>query len=820
MTRRHIALFLAGATIAFLRPAIASASGPGTALPNPLPRSDPQQPRVLPANSDLAVPIAPAVAVIPSAAKITTAQAFTVTAVVSGGNGRPLPAGTVKLTSGAFSSPVRTLANGQFVFHIAAGRLAASKDTLIVTYTPDSASASRYKSASGHAAVTVTKAAPAVSVTLSSSAITTQQPLTVSVTVGAGGGAVTPTGSVQASSGAYSSRETALSDGAAKIQIPSGSLSAGTDSLVVTYAPDAKSAPLYRSTSTNKPIKVTKITPALAIQFTSSTITTVENLAVTLSVSAGPGDVTPTGSVKVTSGSYSSAPEQLAAGQTTVEVPAGSLPAGTETLSAFYTPDAKSSGIYNPATATSPAVTVVAPTMVSVDQSSPGPAVTDQIMGMNMAAWFDPTTSAIVPAFQTAGIKAVRWPGGSWSDDYHWETNTICGNTANSNATFSKFVDDLAIPGGLDVALTADYGTSPTSCAEPGEPSEAAAWVKAALSDGITVSHMTVGNEEYGDWETDNHSSPHDPTTYAAAVAGTSGYYASIKAASPKTLVGVDVDPGYDWDATVLANAKGSYDFVEYHFYPQTPGYESDTYLVQQAAQDLTAAIDTIQSELSTAGEPDTPIYVGEIGSVYTDPGKQTTSITQALFAGQVLGEMMNDGVSRATWWIGFGGCSDATTGNFSSSLYGWQNFGGYMVFSDGTPEYGCENATPVPVGTLLPTARAFQLFSNVAVTGESVLSANVNGDTTDVRAYAATHSGGTALVLFNLNETTTEAVAVTLSGQNASSGVTVQTYSKAIYDQSQSNVWAPPTTTSLGAQSLPLSLFLAPWSMNVVLIR
>jgi hypothetical protein len=47
---------------------------------------------------------------------------------------------------------------------------------------------------------------------------------------------------------------------------------------------------------------------------------------------------------------------------------------------------------------------------------------------------------------------------------------------------------------------------------------------------------------------------------------------------------------------------------------------------------------------------------------------------------------------------------------------------------------------------------------------GEYVLTANVAGDTTDVRAYAATHSGGTALVLFNLNETTSEPVQITMS--------------------------------------------------------
>ena len=90
------------------------------------------------------------------------------------------------------------------------------------------------------------------------------------------------------------------------------------------------------------------------------------------------------------------------------------------------------------------------------------------------------------------------------------------------------------------------------------------------------------------------------------------------------------------------------YDFVEYHYYPQTPGGESDTFLVHSAAQELTTNINTIKTELTTAGKPNTPIYVGEIGCAYSNPGKQSWSITQGLYAGQVLGEMMNDGVSRA----------------------------------------------------------------------------------------------------------------------------------------------------------------------------
>jgi hypothetical protein len=142
------------------------------------------------------------------------------------------------------------------------------------------------------------------------------------------------------------------------------------------------------------------------------------------------------------------------------------------------------------------------------------------------------------------------------------------------------------------------------------------------------------------------------------------------------------------------------------------------------------------------------------------------------------------------------------------------------MVFSDGLPEGGCLNAPSLPAGTLLPTARAFQLFSSVAVTGEEVLTANVTGDTTAVRAYAATHNGGTALVVFNLSPTVSEPVEITLSSQSTASNVTVETYSKAIYDQSLNNVWAAPTNTGLGAQNLPLTLVLDPWSMNVVMVE
>ena len=673
---------------------------------------------------------------------------------------------------------------------------------------------------------TAAMSTPTVTVTPSSSSILTTQALTVTVAVAGPAGGATPTGTVTLTSGSYSSAVTTVSAGSAQIGIPANTLSAGSDTLTAVFTPDSASAAIYGNASGTALVTVvvpSMIRPAVIVTPSSLSISTAQAMTVTVAVVGGSGNPTPTGSVTLTSGSYSSTPTALSSGSATVNVPAGSLAAGSDTLTASYAPDSSSSSIYTASTGTSAAITVTVATVITVDQSTLGPVVSSQLMGMNMGYWYDPSTPAIVPALLTAGIKGIRWPGGSAANVYHWATNTLCdgGQTLPADA-FGTFIADEIQPGNFDLALTANYSTN-AACNGPGDPAEAAAWVQSALSNGNYVTHITVGNENWGSWEPDLHAIPYDPATYANATA--SGYYPQIKAVNPNMQVGVSVNPWNSppWDPIVLSQAK--YDFVEYHFYAGAPGAENDTFLVQQAAQQITVAINAIKAELATAGAPDTPIFVGEIGSVYDDPGKQSSSITQALYAGQVLGEMMNDGVSRAAWWIGFGGCnSDPAVDNFSSSLYGWQNFGGYMVFSDGLPEYGCEgSAIPkLPAGILLPTARAFQLFSNVAIDGENVLTANVAGDTTDVRVYAATSNGGTgtALVVFNLNETASEPIAIALSKQSASSNVIIETYSKAIYDQSKNNVWAAPTKSVLGAQSLPLALTLDPWSMNVVIVK
>jgi len=70
---------------------------------------------------------------------------------------------------------------------------------------------------------------------------------------------------------------------------------------------------------------------------------------------------------------------------------------------------------------------------------------------------------------------------------------------------------------------------------------------------------MTVGNEEYGSWEAD--TIPQKQRVYLRCRGSRvrPGYYDLIKAASPSTLVGVDVDEDNStggWDKTVSATRR------------------------------------------------------------------------------------------------------------------------------------------------------------------------------------------------------------------------------------------------------------------------
>jgi trimeric autotransporter adhesin len=137
-------------------------------------------------------------------------------------------------------------------------------------------------------------------------------------------------------------------------------------------------------------------TPTVKLALSSASITTAQALMVTISVSGGASSPTPTGSVTLTSGSYS-ATSPLNNGIVTISIPAGSLVVGTDTLSVSYTGDG------NYATATGSAQVIVAnavPPSFSISDT----AVTIASPGVTTG---DSSTVTVTPAGGFTGSVAL-----------------------------------------------------------------------------------------------------------------------------------------------------------------------------------------------------------------------------------------------------------------------------------------------------------------------------------------------------------------------------------------------------------------------------
>jgi len=499
-----------------------------------------------------------------------------------------------------------------------------------------------------------------------------------------------------------------------------------------------------------------------------------------------------------------------------------------------------------------------------VDAGSNGATISARQFGTNLGNWFNVDFGGIgniATQVKRIGVQIVRWPGGSKADGYHWlgaqylnYLNVLNGSIAAPNSsgcegstiydvgfTFDRFMNDVVTAGNLEAALTVNYGSNLT-CNGGGDPKEAAAWVAYAKAKGYNTHYWTVGNEVYGSWEQDQHAVKNDATTYGQAMAGPNGYYQLMKAADATAQVGVvvigDSRPGDTWqcnnncssntDLTMLANAqyqgKPQFDYVEFHWYAQQPNNESDTYLLKQAPIDFANEISSLRSELGNAGlDPATmPVMLGEVNSVAYNPGKQTSSIVNALFTGMIFGEIFKNNIAVSTWWFGYGGNQNCGNNN-SSSLYGFQNFGGYDQIAANT-QYswnGCNSGLQVPEGTIFPTGNAAYLASQFATAGNHVLTTTVSNTLTNVKAYAATQASGYSLMLFNLDNASS--ANITLNVQNATRSsftASTLTYGKAQYDDSANNIWTGPVSQSLGSVGNMVAVTLPPWSITVVKLQ
>jgi hypothetical protein len=314
--------------------------------------------------------ITPAIALAFSPPNVTTAQDLRVTVAVAGGSGNQTPSGTVTLTSTGYSSGPVILQNGSALISLLASSLQTGVDNVTANYTPDSASSSIYNSASGSSSITVTavpKITPTVTVTPSASSITTAERFFVQISVDGGTGNLPPTGTVKLVIGGFS-MSGFVGVGSGSFEVVPGSIPPGNDSLTVTYTPDGYSTSIYNTASGSNTVSVTMPTPLVIVTPVPSTITAAQGLTAQVTVVFNSGFPAPTGSLTLTSGSYSSGAIGLTSGSASIAVPAGALALGTDTLTAAYTPD---STIYSAATGSSPVtVTAVPPPSFAISGNS------------------------------------------------------------------------------------------------------------------------------------------------------------------------------------------------------------------------------------------------------------------------------------------------------------------------------------------------------------------------------------------------------------------------------------------------------------------
>lgn len=420
-----------------------------------------------------------------------------------------------------------------------------------------------------------------------------------------------------------------------------------------------------------------------------------------------------------------------------------------------------------------------APAMVhiGVDAADVIRAADARWAGLNTAVWdgdFD--TPANSNELREIGCTTMRFPGGSLSDQYNWATDMSIGQNFQWGTSFTNFMH-IATNLGAQAFITVNYGT--------GTSNEAAGWVASAnITNHCNFKYWEIGNEVYGGWETDSNSLPHDPYTYAMRAAG---YIEAMKAVDPTIKIGAVALPGEDsytnyiadtvtnpvtdqthsgWTPVMLTEFKklGVYpDFLIYHCYPEyTSGgsnsTDSDPLLLQvadtpcpTAYSDWASAAASLRQQLSdyigTSGT-NVELCVTENNSDSGDQGKQSTSIVNALYMADSLGQLMQTEFNSLVWWDLRNGTD--SSGDFDPTLYGWRTNGDLGII-DGTND-------------MYPTFYAEKLLQSFVRAGDSVLSAS--SDYIDLSAYATRKADG-ALALLVINKTPTNILAASISMTN-----------------------------------------------------
>jgi hypothetical protein len=488
--------------------------------------------------------------------------------------------------------------------------------------------------------------------------------------------------------------------------------------------------------------------------------------------------------------------------------------------------------------------------------------VRPDICGINVAAWdSDFGSPKQISLLRQTSLHTFRYPGGSWADSFDWTKPRYPSMPMTKE--YGAFVEAL----GGDGSIIVNYGSgtpqmaaawaaycvgSPSSTVELGVDWNGKDWKTAGFwaslragvplknDDGFNVlranhpkpypfHRFEIGNECYGSWETDTHPQKQDPVLYAQFYAEA---YHLIKLAAPGVTVGavvVDDDTsGGDqqesvrnprtnavqsgWTPVVFSTLNGLNvipDFVIYHYYPEQPGHESDSYLLTESSHWAVAAqtLRTLLVDYFYGRASNTKISCTENNSVAFNPGKQTTSLVNGLYLADSFGAILMTEFDTWDWWCVHSGRISGN--NVSASLYGWRNYGDYGVLS--SPETPTE-----PIDTPYPTFYALELIAKFCAPGDIVVASTSDNSLSAV--YAVKQKDRTlALLLINKSPTAVIDDQITLHGFHPAEIATLWSYGEA-QDQLQSQ-GRPSTivTQVIDSVSQTFSISLTPYSMAVV---
>ncbi|HTA30296.1 MAG TPA: hypothetical protein VK731_07410, partial [Candidatus Cybelea sp.] len=360
--------------------------------------------------------------------------------------------------------------------------------------------------------------------------------------------------------------------------------------------------------------------------------------------------------------------------------------------------------------------------------------------GVNTATWDgNLNTSATISLLGKMGTKALRFPGGSTADEYHWQPNTGGGTSFDG---FANVATNL----GAQAFITVNYGT--------GTAQEATAWVAYSnVTNHYAFKYWEIGNENYGSWEADTNALPNDPYTYAVHARD---YINGMKGVDPTIKIGVPVVTGedsyanytnhaatnavthqvhYGWTPVLLSTMKSlgvTPDFLIYHRYDQEPGSENDASLLQSSATWTNDAADLRAQLTDYLGTSSTNIELlcTENNSVSYNLGKQSASLVNGLFLADSFGQILQTEFNSRLWWDLRNG--QESTNNNDPSLYGWRQYGDYGIIYNSTNCY--------------PTYFVTKLLQQFVHAGDQIIHAT--SDYSLLSVYAARRTNGSVTLL------------------------------------------------------------------------